>query len=128
MRSKENLNKLAAACYTASQAMIWLGFNQLELDWSELPDWKRYTIMHTIAFWDELELDNLTVEKVWAASHLAWCNLMRREHWVFGLIEDEHSQPPTHPDLVPYDQLPEIRRKSDEAMLFAYTALRHLFT
>jgi hypothetical protein len=51
--------------------------------------------------------------------HQAWCDWKRRRHgWVYGDRKDEDAKPhPTHPCLVPYDQLPREQQVKDMVFL-----------
>ncbi len=50
-----------------------------------------------------------------AESHRAWVKFKRNHGWVYGEVKDEIAA--THPNLVPYEDLPEEQRVKDD--LFA---------
>lgn len=50
-------------------------------------------------------------------NHENWMHYRLAHGWRYGPVKDEAAK--THPDLVPYADLPEIERRKDEMDLFA---------
>jgi hypothetical protein len=55
-------------------------------------------------------------------NHNNWTYYKLKQGWTWGPEKDNEAK--THPDLIPYEQLPEIERKKDEIDIFAYQAGR----
>jgi hypothetical protein len=56
-------------------------------------------------------------------SHENWCRMKTRQGWVYGNVKDFEKK--THPDLVPYEDLPLIERgKATVGMVAQETAIK----
>lgn len=53
------------------------------------------------------------VERLAAHTHDVWAQKRMREGWTYGPSRDDNAK--THPDLVPYDQLPESEKEYDRS-------------
>lgn len=108
-------NQLLVPLETAARLVhaVWCGF-QLGAgqNYNEEPD--ADDIRSTIAsIRDYLRNPDRTPEQ----SHTMW-TIDRVSHgWVYGPVKDKRLL--THPDLVPYDQLPDVERRKDENHLMA---------
>ena len=51
-------------------------------------------------------------------NHENWMRMKNIQGWVYGAINDFENK--THPDLVPFDQLPEIEKRKDAADIIAH--------
>lgn len=47
------------------------------------------------------------------AAHQAWLDRKVADGWVYGLQEDAEASPPTHPNILPYDDLPDEQKAKD---------------
>lgn len=47
--------------------------------------------------------------------HEEWCHFKRAQGWTYGKVRDENAR--THPNLLPYEELPSIQRVKDELFL-----------
>ena len=53
-------------------------------------------------------------------NHDNWMKFRLEEGWVYGPVKDVEAK--THPDLVPYDELPEVERAKDDMDILAFNA------
>lgn len=59
-----------------------------------------------------------------AQHHEAWCEFKRAAGWVYGPVKDADAKPhPTHPCLVPYDELPRHQQVKDMVFIAVVRAL-----
>jgi hypothetical protein len=42
--------------------------------------------------------------------HENWCRHYAAADWEYGLVKDAAARPPTHPSLVPWDELPPVEQ------------------
>lgn len=52
-----------------------------------------------------------------AENHENWMRFRQSEGWVWGPVKDKEKK--THPDLVPFDQLPDVEQRKDTMDLLA---------
>lgn len=63
------------------------------------------------------ELPAELVEQASIAEHRRWVSSMQRRGYVSGAERNDHADPPTHPDLVPWDALDEPAREKDRTRI-----------
>lgn len=97
---------IAHVCHEANRAYAYALGDKSHLPWEEAPPWmKASTVEGVIALRDH---PGLTPREL----HDQWMTGRRGRGWVYGPTKNEFANPPTHPNLVPYDQLnPDERRK-----------------
>ena len=64
---------------------------------------------------------NMTPEE----SHNNWMKMKASQGWVYGPIKDFLMK--THPDMVPYNELPEVERAKDDMSIMAHKVAVELF-
>jgi hypothetical protein len=115
---------------------------EADVDWSQLPSRLRESNRlqvdaiddHLRALWYEivplvewdkppLTLRESDVELVARLEHARWCEEKRRIGYVHGAERDDNASPPTHPDLLPWETLPETVREKDRAAARAWTGI-----
>lgn len=75
--------------------------------WTEAPDWQKDATYKQI----QAHFDNPNLPASW--SHDSWMKEKIDVGWVYGPVKDGNAKPPTHPDLVPYEQLSPIAQGKD---------------
>lgn len=60
-----------------------------------------------------------------ADNHINWMIKKQEQGWKYGSKKDFNKK--EHPDLVPYDQLPEIEKRKDKADLIIHDLARWLW-
>lgn len=104
------LSAIAQIAHEANRA--WCEFNgdKTQPYWASAPDWQKASAIEGVAF----HLRNPAAGD--SASHDAWMAHKLAEGWIYGETKDPEATPPTHPCLVPFDQLPREQQFKD--MLF----------
>jgi hypothetical protein len=83
--------------------------------WDEAPEYQvRETIASVVAALADPER---TPEQ----SHQGWYERLIADGWQYGPVKDEAAK--THPDLVPFDQLPEHEKQKDRLFMAIVRAL-----
>lgn len=101
----KNIELIAATCHQVNKAYCEATGDYSQSDWLETSDMIRKSVMSGV----EVALANpdATPEQM----HESWSQYKLAEGWVYGLEKDLDKK--THPNLVPYDALPEAQRKKD---------------
>ena len=58
-------------------------------------------------------------------NHENWMRMKTEQGWAWGPIKSATSK--RHPDLIPYDELPEVERKKDDMDLLAHRVAMELY-
>jgi len=58
-------------------------------------------------------------------NHANWMKKKIAQGWIYGAIKDFEKK--THPDLVPFDKLPEIEKRKDVADILSHRAAIYLW-
>jgi len=108
-----NLEQIARVAHEVNRAYcLALGDNS-QVAWDETPDWQKNSVLNGVA----LHLDYPDVEP--EASHVAWCEQKAWGGWIYGPIKDPEEK--THPNLVPFAELPREQQAKD----FIFRAVVH---
>jgi hypothetical protein len=94
---------VAQAAHEINRVWCLVIGDQTQDHWEHVPDWLRDSIYSGV--------DGVRAGKGPRESHEAWSEYKRREGWVHGPVKDESKK--THPNLVPYDDLPVEQRLKD---------------
>ena len=87
---------------------VWCEFNgELQPSWADAPEWQRSSAMNGVRF----HLENPDAGD--AASHDSWMAEKVAAGWVYGPLKDPYASPPTHPCIVPFEQLPPAQQFKD---------------
>lgn len=58
-------------------------------------------------------------------NHENWMRMKEEQGWKYGKVKDFEAK--THPDLIPYEQLPEIEKRKDKLDTIAHTEAARLW-
>lgn len=75
--------------------------------WDDAPDWQRSSAFQGVEF----HIANPYAEN--SASHDNWMAEKVKNGWVYGETKNPEANPPTHPCIIPFDQLPEVDQIKD---------------
>lgn len=75
--------------------------------WDDAPDWQKESAIKGIEF----HMANPNAGD--SASHDSWMAQKIADGWVYGEIKNAEATPPTHPCIVPFDQLPKVDQVKD---------------
>jgi hypothetical protein len=96
---------IAQVCHEANRALqLALGEVVISPHWEEAPNWQRTSSQDGV----EKALNGATAEEL----HESWAESKLADGWVYGPVKDDQAK--THPDLVPYQELPPEQQKKDE--------------
>lgn len=98
----------ARICHTANKA--WCEFNgdNSQPTWEEAALWQRDSAVNGVTF------HQLNPDAGDDASHNNWMAEKLAAGWVYGETKNPDTLPPTHPCLVPFDQLPRDQQFKDK--------------
>ena len=92
--------EIGRVCHEANRAIQAILEEPVSKPWDELePDMKE-SVLHGVRVVQE----GNTPEE----SHRQWCMIREAQGWILGPVKDEAVK--THPNLVPYDKLPEDQK------------------
>jgi len=102
-------NHLYAAMVAHEANRAWCAANgdMNQPTWEEAPVWQQISALNGVQF----HIDNPDADD--SASHNNWMAQKISEGWVYGKEKNPEAMPPTHPCIVPFDQLPKIQQTKD---------------
>lgn len=74
-------------------------------EWADAPQWMRQASAGSYCA--------AAAGRTGRVEHERWMAAKLADGWVHGPVKDPAAIPPAHPDLVPYEQLPEPARRKD---------------
>jgi hypothetical protein len=111
--------QIAELCHEANRAYCRIAMHdETQKPWNEAAEWQRESAVNGVAF---ARSGGATP----AEQHAAWSADKFAAGWVFGPEKNPDAVPPTHPCLVPYDELPVAQQRKDalfQAIVAACTA------
>lgn len=105
-----NEDIIQMACMAHELNRVWCEFNGdfSQPTWENAPEWQRKSAIDGVWF----HVDNPDAED--CDSHNIWMATKKVDGWVYGPIKDPDANPPTHPCLVPFSQLPPEQQFKDK--------------
>lgn len=98
---------IARVCHEANRAWCIANDDFSQQVWGQAEDWQRQSAIKGVEFAiANPDAPDSTQHDAWMADKVA-------AGWVHGPEKNAEATPPTHPCLVPFDQLPEHQRKKD---------------
>jgi hypothetical protein len=98
-----NIDLIAEVCHEANRVLQRAGGEVVHFPWENTTEVLRASIRSGVGG----VLDGLSPEE----SHQAWVEYKVAEGWVYGPVKDFAAK--THPNLVPYSELPFEQRLKD---------------
>lgn len=98
---------IAKICHQVNKAWCEYNGDDSQPNWEEAPDWARTSAINGVQFHRE----NPNAGD--AASHNSWMKEKVAEGWVYGEVKDPDAKPPTHPCIVPFEELPREQQFKD---------------
>lgn len=105
--------QIARVCHEANRALQIINGDVVNPGWDELDEDMRQGAIHGVRVVQE---GNDPQEL-----HRQWAMVREAQGWVYGPVKDPEKK--THPDLVPYDQLPPDQKIKDHLFHGIVTAL-----
>lgn len=97
----------ARICHEANRAFCEYIGDKSQPPWAEAPPWQRQSAINGVSF------HILHPEAGDSASHDNWMAEKLAAGWVYGRVKDPDASPPTHPCLVPFEELPAEQQFKD---------------
>lgn len=98
---------IAALCHTANAAYCASIGDDSQVSWDAAPEWQKESAIKGVEFC----LANPDAPP--SANHDSWMAEKIAAGWVYGEVKDPAATPPTHPCIVPFDQLPREQQFKD---------------
>ena len=102
-----NVEIIAKVVHEANRAWCESNGDFSQPSWENAPDWQKNSAYDGVRL--HIANPDLTPEQ----SHDNWSEYKIKEGWVYGPVKDPNANPPTHPCLVPYNELPHEQRVKD---------------
>jgi hypothetical protein len=106
-RGQFTVGAVAVICHEANRILCAVFGDKSQKPWVLAEEWQRQSAVDGVQY----ALDNPDADP--AAQHAKWMADKLAAGWVLGEVKDAEAVPPTHPDLVPYDELPEFAKAKD---------------
>lgn len=99
-------DQLAAICHDANASLCCQQHDDTQPAWVDAPDWQKDSARKGVAL-------HLGANVGSEASHNSWMAEKVATGWVYGPVKDPEAIPPTHPCMVPFDELPPEQQAKD---------------
>jgi len=110
---------VARICHEANRAWCAHNGDHSQPAWEDAPEWQRESALSGVAFHQH------NPEAGDSASHDNWMAEKAEAGWVYGPEKNPDATPPTHPCMVPFDQLPPEQQFKDRLFrAIVHAALR----
>lgn len=103
--TQQQIEQIAKVCHAANKALCDANGDTSQKQWDEAEQWQRDSAIKGVQF--RLDNPNATPEE----QHGAWMKAKLEDGWKLGDVKDAEQK--THPNLKPYDQLPDVDKKKD---------------
>jgi hypothetical protein len=102
------VNTIARMCHEVNRSWCILNHDYSQPVWEDAPDWQKNSAIDGVKF----HLANPDAKA--SASHDNWMKDKLEAGWEWGEIKDPNSKPPTHPCIVPFEDLPNVQQIKDK--------------
>lgn len=103
---------IAVICHEANRLYCQSIGDFSQLAWKDAPEWQQTSALMEV---QSILNGGISTPK---EAHDSWAVEKTRAGWVYGEAKDAKANPPTHPCLVPYEDLPIDQQRKD-ALFFA---------
>jgi len=98
---------IARVAHEANRAWCEANGDMSQSSWDYAPDWQQESAVNGVKF------HIMNPDAGDSASHDNWMAEKIAAGWVYGYEKDPEATPPTHPCIVPFDQLPKVQQIKD---------------
>jgi hypothetical protein len=99
--------RIARTCHEANRALCAAFGDMSQLPWDDAPQWQRDSAVKGVEF------IRANPDAPPSANHESWSAQKVADGWVYGEAKNPDATPPTHPCLVPFEQLPPEQQAKD---------------
>lgn len=99
--------RIAMIAHEANRVFCAYNGDHSQPTWADAPDWQKQSAIAGVRF------HNNNPNAGDSASHDSWMQQKINDGWVYGEVKDPEAKPPTHPCIVPFDQLPADQQFKD---------------
>ena len=111
MEQQQALEATARICHEANAALCRAFGDDSQPAWDDAPRWQRESAIAGVEHaWGDLGAKP-------SDSHESWLKVKEAEGWVYGAVKDPDAKPPTHPCIVPFEELPPEQQAKDYIFL-----------
>jgi hypothetical protein len=103
----ELYRRIAKVCHEVNRAYCEALGDMSQVPWELAPDWQQASALNGVRYHLEHR------DSAPADSHNSWLVEKTRTGWVLGTVKNPDAAPPTHPCMVPFEQLPAEQRAKD---------------
>jgi predicted transcriptional regulator len=111
------VRKIARVAYEVNRAYCAALDDHSFGSWEQAQDWQKDTCIEGVIF-------HLTGDHGPEESHENWLRKKAADGWVHGPAKDPGASPPTHPCMVPFDELPRTQQVKDHLFRAVVHALK----
>lgn len=104
---KLKIDRIAEVCHNVNKAYCEALGDFSQQEWRLAPLWAKESAKKGV----EMHLSN--PDSTPADSHKSWMAEKVATGWVYGPVKDPDAKPPTHPCLVPFEELPKEQQAKD---------------
>lgn len=104
---EEKIEHAAKSAHEANRFYCQMQGDHSQPPWDAAPEWQKASARAGV---EQIAKDPATTP---AQSHEGWMKQKVADGWVYGVVKNPDATPPTHPCMVPYEQLPESQRVKD---------------
>jgi hypothetical protein len=102
-----DLVRIAQIAHEVNRAWCEYQGDNSQPSWDDAPEWQQTSAINGVTF-------HATNPDAGAnASHNSWMAEKVQAGWVYGEVKDPDASPPTHPCLVPFEELPRDQQFKD---------------
>lgn len=94
------IEQAAKVAHETNRAWCEANGDMSQPSWEDAPDWQKESAIAGMEF----HMANPNAGD--SASHDSWSAQKAKDGWVWGEVKDPEANPPTHPCLVPFEELP----------------------
>lgn len=103
----DRIDHAARVAHETNRAWCVANGDDSQPSWEEAPEWQKSSAVNGVMF----HMSN--PEAGDSASHDSWMAEKVAAGWVYGDVKDPDATPPTHPCIVPFEQLPKHQQIKD---------------
>lgn len=113
-----SISAIAEMCHEVNRAYCASQGDHSQVPWADAPAWQVASALAGVrgALADP--------DRKPGASHESWLAHKEKDGWVWGEIKDPEANPPTHPSMVPFEELSPAEKAKDFLFLAVVNTCR----